>query len=310
MDFRELQYVVSIAKQQNITRASEEVFVSQPTLSKFVQNLEHCLGQPLFRRLGNKFLLTYAGERYVEKAKAMLSMKKELDEELSDILKKDIGELKIAFPIMRGTYMLPCTLPVFRMEFPRVKVTVSEANSAVLEDMILDGEIDLAFFTLPITSPDICYDTIKEEEIVLAMNAGHPLISESVTRAGCKYPWIDLTKLKDETFILQRPDQRTRNTTDQLLQEYNIVPKVSLNIRNILAAVELAARGYGITFVGENHLRHINPKEKPACFSVGKPKTMTSFVAAYRRGIYLPVYAQRYIQIVREFIYDDTASGL
>jgi DNA-binding transcriptional LysR family regulator len=301
MDFRELQYIVSIAKHQNITRASEEVFVSQPTLSKFVQNLEHYLGQPLFRRLGNKFLLTYAGERYVEKAKAMLSMKKELDQELADIIKKDIGELKIAFPIMRGTYMLPCTLPVFRKEFPKVKVTVKEANSAVLEDMILDGEIDFAFFTLPIRHTEITYDIIKEEEVLMVMDSNHHLAGEGVDKKGCKYPWFDLAKLKGETFIIQRDDQRTRHFTDQLLHETNIIPENTLEIRNILASVELATGGYGISFVSETHLRHIRFKKKPKCFSIGKPKTMTRFVAAYRQGIYLPVYAQRYIQIVREF---------
>jgi DNA-binding transcriptional LysR family regulator len=301
MDFRELQYIVSIAKQQNITRASEEVFVSQPTLSKFVQNLENRLGQPLFRRLGNKFLLTHAGERYLEKAKAMLNMKKELDQELADILKKDIGELKIAFPIMRGTYMLPCTLPVFRKEFPRIRVSVKEANSAVLEGMILDGEIDLAFFTLPIRHPDISYDIIKEEEVVLVMNAAHRLAGTGVKRADCKYPWIDMKKLEAETFIMQCLDQRTRQVADQIFRDVTMIPKISLEIRNILASVELAAGGYGITFVTETHLRHIPLKETPACFSVGSPKTMTSFVAAYRRGIYLPHYAQRYIRIVQDF---------
>ena len=300
MNFRELQYIVSLAKQQNITRASEEVFVSQPTLSKFIQNLEKNLGQPLFRRLGNKLLLTYAGERYVEKAKAILNAKKELDQELSDILKKDIGELKIAFPIMRGTYMLPCTLPVFSEEFPRVKVTVNEANSAALEDMILGGEIDLAFFTLPIHHPDISYDIIKEEEVVLVMNAAHPMAGEGIRKAGCKYPWFDVTRLKDETFIMQRLDQRTRHITDQIFHNLNMIPRAALEIRNILASVELAAGGYGVTFVTETHLRHITLKAKPACFSIGNPKTMTSFVAAYRRGIYIPYYAQRYIQIVKE----------
>jgi DNA-binding transcriptional LysR family regulator len=301
MDFRELQYIVSIAKQRNITRASEDVFVSQSTLSKFVQNLENNLGQPLFRRLGNKFLLTYAGERYVEKAKAILGMKKELDQELADILKKDIGELKIAFPIMRGTYMLPCTLPVFRKEFPGVKVSINEANSAVLEDMILTGDIDIAFFTFPIRRPDITYDIIKEEEVVLVMSAAHPLAGEGVTRIGCKYSWLDAAKLKDETFIMQKIDQRTRHIADQVLHNADIEPKSVLEIRNILAAVALAAGGYGVTFVSETHLRHIPLKGKPACFSIGNPKTMTSFVAAYRRGIYLPNYAQRYIQIVKEF---------
>ncbi|MDR0377512.1 MAG: LysR family transcriptional regulator, partial [Spirochaetaceae bacterium] len=78
-------------------------------------------------------------------------------------------------------------------------------------------------------------------------------------------------------------------------------PLVSLEIRNIPAAVELAAGGYGLAFVSETHLRHITLKEKPVCFSAGSPNTMTSFVAVYRKGIYLPHYAQRYIQIVKEF---------
>lgn len=301
MDFRELQYIVSIAKQQNITRASEDVFVSQPTLSTFIQNLEKKLGQPIFRRLGNKILLTYAGERYVEKAKAILGIKKELDQELADILKRNIGELKIAFPIMRGTYMLPCTLPVFRKEFPEVRVSVMEANSAVLEDMILEGEIDLAFFTLPIRHPDVAYDIIKEEEVVLVMNAANPLAGTGAGKEGCKYPWLDVKTLQDETFLMQRLDQRTRHIADQILRDAAVSPKISLEIRNILASVNLAADGYGVTFVSETHLRHISLPHKPLCFSVGNPKTMTCFVAAYRRGIYLPHYAQRYVQIVKEF---------
>jgi DNA-binding transcriptional LysR family regulator len=301
MDFRELVYIVSIAKQQNITRASEEVYVSQPTLSKFLQHLEHYLGQPLFRRLGNKFLLTYAGERYLEKAKAILALKKELDQELSDIVREDIGELKIAFPIMRGTYMLPCTLPVFREEFPRVKVTVHEANSAILEDMILEGEIDLAFFTLPIRHPDIVYEVINHEEIVLITAPDHPLVREGRIKADYKYPWMDVAKLRDERFILQKPDQRTRQISDRIFRDAGFEPRISLEIRNILASVELASSGWGITFVGETHLRHIHPKVEPACFSIGNPRITTSFVAAYRRGIYLPNYAQRFIKIVKEF---------
>jgi DNA-binding transcriptional LysR family regulator len=301
MDFRELQYIVSIAKLQNITRASEEVFVSQPTLSKFVQNLENNLGQPIFRRLGNRFLLTYAGERYVEKARAILGIKRELDQELSDIIKQNIGELKIGFPIMRGTYMLPCTLPVFRREFPQVKVTVKEANSDILEGMILEGEIDLAFFALPIRHPDLTYDIIKEEEIVLVMSPAHPLANAGIKKAECTYPWIDLRELKDEAFIMQLSDQRTRRITDLLFRGMNFEPLALLETRNILASVELAAGGYGVTFVSETHLRHIALKEKPACFSVGSPNMMTSFVAAYRKGIYLPNYTQRYIQIVKEF---------
>jgi DNA-binding transcriptional LysR family regulator len=197
--------------------------------------------------------------------------------------------------------MLPCTLPVFRKEFPEVRISVKEANSAILEGMILEGEIDLAFFTLPIRRPDVVYDIIKEEEVVLVMSAAHPLAGSGIRKRNCKYPWLDMKKLQDETIIMQRLDQRTRHIADQILRNANISPRNSLEIRNILASVKLAAEGYGITFVSETHLRHIPLQHKPACFSVGNPKTVTCFVAAYRRGMYLPHYAQRYVQIVREF---------
>lgn len=299
MDFRELQYVVAIAKHQNITKAASDLFVSQPTLSKFIQNLERELGQPLFRRLGNKFLLTYAGERYVEKAISILNIKKELDQELSDIIRENIGQLRIAFPSTRGTYMLPCTLPIFREKYPLVKVNVYEEDSSVLENMLLKGDIDLAFFNLPIKSSDIEYEIINQEEVVLIMSPDHPLANRRKPKKGCKYPWMDLRLLKDEGFILQNSDQRTRQIADKLFKDAGFLPNIQLSLRNILASVELATCGYGVSFVSETHLRHIKLNVMPVKFSVGNPAISSNFVAAYRKGLYLPNYVKDYIQIVK-----------
>ena len=68
------------------------------------------MGQKLFKKLGNKFTLTYAGQRYVAKATEILNIKKELDQEMNDIVRSNVGVLKVAFPVMRGTYMLPLSL--------------------------------------------------------------------------------------------------------------------------------------------------------------------------------------------------------
>jgi len=302
MDFRELNYVIAIARNQSVTKASRELYISQPTLSKFVQNLEKELGQALFKRLGNKFMLTYAGECFVEHARKILLIKKELDRELSDIIWKNVGDLKIAFPIMRGTYMLPCSLPVFRERFPLVKVNVHEADSSVLEDMLLRGEIDLAFFNIPVKSPNIDYEIISHEEFVLIMSPNHPMANGGIPRRGCQYQWMDLRLLKDYGFILQKPGQRTRQVADKLFKDSGFEPNVLLSVRNIWASVQLVMNGYGLSLVSETHLRHINPnKVKPVCFSVGNPCTTTDFVAAYRKGVYLPNYAKEYIKIVKTF---------
>lgn len=299
MDFRDLAYIVAISKHQSVTKAANELHVTQPTLSKFVQNLERQLGQPVFRRIGNKFLLTYAGERYVRRAMEILDIKKQLDQELSDIIRDDIGELNIGFPITRGTYMLPAILPVFREKYPHVMVHIFEANSEELENMILRGEIDIAFFNMPIKSGDIGFEVLSLEEFVLIMSPIHPLIRRGVPRAGCKYPWMDLEFVRDEPFVLQLPKQRSRQTTDRLFRDARIEPPVALQIRNILASVQLAVRGYGLSFVTESHLRHVNAEREPAVFSVGNPSIQTSFVAAFRRGVYLPQYARDFIKIVK-----------
>lgn len=125
--------------------------------------------------------------------------------------------------------------------------------------------------------------------------------NKGIKKEGCKYPWLDLKLLENEPFILQPPDQRTRQTVDQLFKSCHIHPQICLQTGNIPAAAELASQGYGACFVTETHLKHIPFKKKPVLFSVGTPNTTVDFVAAFRKGSYLSYHAQEYIKIVRDF---------
>lgn len=301
MDFKELTYIIAIAEYQNITKAADSLYVTQPTLTKFLQNLEKNLGQKLFKKLGNRFILTYAGERYVSRAKEILKTKKELDQEMGDIIKNNVGLLNVGFPVMRGTYMLPCTLPIFHSLYPQVKLDILEANSNLLEHMILEGRIDLAFFNLPMISSNISYDIISHEEVLVVLSANHPLAHAGIEKPECKYPWMDLQLLKEEFFILQEPEQRTRKTVDTLFKNCGFHPNIRLQTSNIHASVELASKNYGICFVTETHLRHVHLEHPIVRFSVGNPCTTVDFVAAYRKGSYIPYHAKEYIKIVRDF---------
>jgi DNA-binding transcriptional LysR family regulator len=302
MDFRELEYIVSIAKNQGVGKAAEECFVSQPTLSKFVQNLEYNLGQPLFRRLGNKFLLTYAGERYVETAKIILEKKRGLEQELSNIVREDIGEMKIAFRHCGGINVLPQVLPLFWKLFPRVKVKIYEDNSETLENALLNGDLDLAFITFPPRHPDITNEIITREELVLIMSPDHPMAGKGAAKKDCKYPWMDIALLKDESFILPWPNQRTRQMADKIFRAAGIKPNILLTIKNIDVLVQLAAKGFGLAFVGETPLQYIPVSEKPVCFSVGNPATEFSFAVTYRSDMYQTRYIKQFINIVKQIV--------
>jgi DNA-binding transcriptional LysR family regulator len=301
MDFRELEYVVAISQFQNYTKAAEHLYISQPSLSKYIKNLENKLNIKLFNRLGRKYVLTYAGERYVAKATKILDLKEQLDAELSDIYNLNKGRLRIAFPIMRGTYMLPYIIPKFNKKFPEVNLIVHESNSKVLEGMILDGLTDIALYNLSSVNNNLSYEIISEEEIVLAVPSNHPLAKKGVSIDNCKYPWIDISLFKDDLFIMQFPDQRTRQIADNMFSQAKFFPENTLTIRNIQAAIGLVSVGHGVCLISETHLNHIKFNEMPILFSIGNPKITWEFVAAYRKGTFLPSYAKEFINITKEF---------
>lgn len=203
---------------------------------------------------------------------------------------------------MRGTYMLPCTIPAFYSRFPQVRLDIVEADSDLLEDMLLKGETDLAFFNLPVRNSSIDYEIISHEEILLILPDGHPLREKAVVRKGCKYPWLSLDLLKNEKFILFTKSQRTRQIAEHLFSHYGIHPNVFLQTRNIQAALTLASKGYGACFVSETHLKHVSFETPPLCFSVGEyGPAAVDFVAAFRKHSYLPYHAKEYIKIVKDF---------
>ena len=303
MDFRTLKYVVAIAEHQNITKAAESLYVGQPTLSKFLITLEEELGLKLFRRLGHRCTLTYAGERYVARAKQILQLGEDLDAEMSDILRRDVGVLRVAFAPMRGSYMLPQVLPVFQARHPNVKITVLEGSSETNDQRLLNGEADLAFYSKPAeTNPLIEYTALAQEELLLCIGKDHPLGRLARTVPGSPYPRLDLSLLKEERVLLLMPSQRTRQITDTVLRENRIQLSNTMVSSNMQALMGLVAGGYGVSFFFDCHLRHRVDRRLIECFRFGEKEALCDFVAAARKGSYLPYYAQDFIDIVKNAV--------
>ena len=300
MEYRSLYYVMAIAEHQSITKAAEALYVGQPTLSKFLIQLEAELGLKLFRRLGNRYVLTYAGERYIERAAQILRLKDDLDAEMADILKRDVGVLRVAFAPMRGSYMLSCVLPLFQQQHPNVKITVLEGSSAENDKRLLAGEAELAFYSEPAEiNPQLQYQTLAQEELLLCTGKDHPLGELAAHIPGEAYPHLDLSHLKNERVLLLRPEQRTRQIVDSVLREHHITLENTLCTANMRAIMGLVARGYGVSFLFDAHLRHHTEAEPIVCYRYGEERVLCNFVAASRKGSYLPHYAQDFIEIVK-----------
>ena len=289
MDFRELSYVTAIAKHQNITRAAESLYISQPNLSKFLAGLEAELGLKLFDRADKKYIPTYAGRRYLEYAHMILETKASLDAELSDIIKRNVGVLNIGLPNMRCAFMLPKTLPAFSRKYPNVKVNIFEGTSAAIDVKLLEGDIDLAFYSKPHESnPHIEYEVLAPEELLICTCRNH---MAGKLAAGGK---LDLSAIRDERLILLSPEQRTGQISRHYLKQAGIDLANSITTNNMPAVISLTEQGWGVSFIFESHLRWHSPKPEIDTYSLGEG-VYSDFVAAMRKGSYLPAYARYFI---------------
>ena len=102
MNVRDYEYIIAIAEQGSITRAATQLFITQPALTKFLKRTEDSLGLKLFNRNGNQFLLTEAGQRYVETGRIIVQMDRQLTAQLTQELSFQGARIRLGFPMGRG----------------------------------------------------------------------------------------------------------------------------------------------------------------------------------------------------------------
>lgn len=138
MNYSELHYILCIAKHQNLTRAAQELYISQPTLTKHLQKLEREMGAKLFSRNGNTYVPTYTGRKYMEYARKILQVKQDWEKELKDLTENNEGELNIAVPLMRSSCMIPQIMAEFSEKYPNVNVSIWEEAYSIQEKLLLN----------------------------------------------------------------------------------------------------------------------------------------------------------------------------
>lgn len=295
MDFKDLEYFTAIARCGNITHASRQLYVSQPTLSKFLQKLEDDLGLVLFQRTGRKLELTYAGQRYLAHAEKLLSQKRELDAEMTDILRSDVGVLHVGMPPFRCSFALPKVLPEFRRQFPQVQFRILEAPSAALDQKLMDGEIDLAFYMCFAHADGLSYRTLHKDKMYALFAKGHPLEEKAAAQGNFNWEW-----LAGETLLLQNRTQRQGQYILQEMQARGLRATEILESSNIRAAAALAANGYGIAFMTGELLQNLHLDTEFNAVPLQSCTLPLEAVAAWRTGNYLPRYAQVFIELMEQ----------
>lgn len=302
MELKEARYILAIAKHKSISKAAQSLYISQPSLSKYLSNLENELDTKLFSRINNLYVPTYAGERYLYYAKNIEALCMEWNTELDDMIHTGRGRLTISMPVMISNCIIHPTLSKFNSLYPNVILNIIEDVHFVAEHSLQDPTIDLTLYNVHEFPKNMDYDVLRKEEVVIILQKDNPLTSYAQSKEGFSHPWIDLSLFSNENFLLLYPDQNTGGIANNLFKEYDMTPHILLHTRNIELCIRLAIEGTGITFAPESYYYYIE-KNYPGistCLSVGKQTLSSNLIAAHQKGKYLPQYAKDYIEIIRK----------
>lgn len=296
MDFHQLEYVMAISEEKSISKAAKKLYISQPSLSQYIIRLENSLGVELFDRRGKSLTLTFAGEKYLETAKNILNLNKQLKRELSDIGGSKKGRLTLGIPNEAGRYILPLILPEFHKQFPEIEIVVEEEVTVQLEEMLINGKIDIAILNLPIQHEKILYEPISVERIFIVAPQDHWICS----KIELENHKLNFSCLQEEKFILLKQGQRMRLIAEEIFKRAQFKPNILLQIKNLDTAHRIATAGMGFTFVPENVIWLLNTNKYKNYFLIDDMNF--DLVIAYRHGEYLTKATREFITISKKIM--------
>lgn len=303
MNLKEQSYVCTLAKTGSLTQAAKLLFISQPALSLAISSLENHLGVRLFDRVGKQFVLTFAGELYVEKALPMLRLKEEFDTELIERMHGQNERLRVGIQNIRSHFLTPSVLPQITKMFPQTKIVWVEHNYEPLEQMLLNSKLDIFFCNCKSFRKEFEYIPILSDQVVFLTPGDHPLSAHALSRPEQSFPWLDLTLFQNERFILLGETQSLRRYSNQILKACNVSPKNVFYLKKVFNMISLINQGFGVGFSLVSYINWSHELNNVSVFSVVDPPVTATFYAIYKKGRHLTPAASALTQLIQQSLY-------
>lgn len=294
MTDKQLEYIVAIAAEGNITRAAQKLFIGQSALSQVLSHVESELGVKLFLRSSSTLLPTSSGELFLNSAREILEIKRNLLARYSEKENLPSGSIHIGMSQSRSWLFTPLVLPDFIRQYPDVNIVFTEGNEAELNQLLLNGKIDLIFTVSPNTNGNFCYRTLFDEQIFLALPKDHPICASGQLKAP-----LDLTLLKDVPFILLHKDHPLRQLADQILSDGQIYPRILLESHSMDVCFQMSASGLGASIIPDTLYYSHRDRDFVKVFPAGKQYSRKMAIV-HRKNMYLPFVTREFIRIATE----------
>ncbi len=233
----QLKVFEATARHGSFTRAAEELYLTQPTVSIQVKQLTKAVGLPLFEQIGKRLYLTQAGQKLLETCQKVFEGLDQFEMAIADIKGMKQGQLKIAV-ITTAKYFVPRILGPFCQRYPGIDISLKVTNHQQIQERMVNNEDDLYIISQPLEQPDLTVHPFLDNPLVVLAPKEHPLAGQQN---------IPIETLDGESFIMREPGSGTRQAIQSLLKEHDVEVRVRLELGSNEAIKHAIAGGLGIS---------------------------------------------------------------
>jgi LysR family hydrogen peroxide-inducible transcriptional activator len=240
MELHQLRYFVAVAELGHFTRAAKRCFVTQPSLSQQIGKLEEELGKPLFDRLGRVVRLTEAGRSLYEQAVTILASVEEAKRQVGGAAAEKGGVVTVGAIPTVAPFLLPSLASAFQRRYPGSRIVIYEDLTAHVIENCLRGELDVGVLALPVPDPRLHAEPLFEEELLLAMPAGHALARKRR---------VTMDDLNGQPFILLSEMHCLGQQIVAFCNQESCSPFMVCRSAQLLTVQELVSVGHGVSLL-------------------------------------------------------------
>ncbi|MGY4688776.1 LysR family transcriptional regulator [Salibacterium sp. K-3] len=294
MDIKQLQYFIEINRFNSFSRAAEHLYVTQPTISKMIKNLEKEFNVTLFDRSKKQVVLTDAGKIILEQAQVIHQAFKDLESQLEDLSGLKQGHLRIGLPPMVGSSYFPMIIGKFRDMYPAVTIELMEDGSNKIAADVENGNLDLGVVVEPVKEEIFSSFSFGTEPIQLVAAPDHPLAGRES---------IPLSDLKNEHFMLLNSDFALRNRIVEACRMEEFDPFVVFESSQWDLLGKMAASRLGVTLLPESICREV--KGDVCIREVDHEAMYWRLAIIWRKDSYLSHAAEEWIRFAETHLTKD-----
>lgn len=246
LTLRKLEIFEKITVTSSVTRAGEELLLTQSAVSMALSQLEQLSAAPLFERSGKKLLLSDSGRLLLDDAREILAAVKRLEQRLSGESGELVGELLVGGSTTIGNYLLPALLGSFARQYPRTRVELRVGNTQQVGQWLEAGELDIAFVEGPCHRRGLVATPWRDDELVVVTAPEHP---------WAKGKHTSLEMLAEAPWIIREKGSGTREIFEDAMESAGVAYAIALEFGHTEAIKNGVAAGLGVSCLSRAAVR-------------------------------------------------------